>query len=272
MSTLHLAPSADSADSLLLTRLAQTWFVVATLGQWFFATYVTILYGGSALGGQMTVWNDHLTHGYVPGETVANTAMAAHLALAVIIHFGGPLQFVPGLQRRARSFHRWNGRIYLSVAVLASLSGLFMLWTKGSPGSALQLIGLTVDGLLILLCSGLTIYYALRRNLIRHGRWAFRLFLVVSGVWFFRIMLMFILMSFGRPIGFDPETFTGPLLVVLSFAAYLLPLAIYEFYLFGRHRASAGGRWGVAVMLALSILFTAGGIFAAAAGMWLPEL
>ena len=106
----------------------------------------------------------------------------------------------------------------------------------------------------------------------RHRRWALRLFMVVSAVWFFRIGLMGWLTINQGPVGIDFETFTGPFLNFLNFAQYLLPLAILEFYLRAREGSSPSAQWAVAATIAIATLLTAVGIFAATAGMWLPEL
>ena len=74
------------------------------------------------------------------------------------------------------------------------------------------------------------------------------------------------------PAGFDPVSFTGPTLNVLSFAQSLLPLAILELYLRARDGGKVGGRLAMAVVLAGSTVVMGVGIFAAAMILWLPRI
>lgn len=50
-----------------LNYAAQFWFVVAVAGQWIFALYVLGLYGGHAIRGNFSGWNNVLPEGFVPG-------------------------------------------------------------------------------------------------------------------------------------------------------------------------------------------------------------
>jgi hypothetical protein len=81
-----------------LTGAARLWFAVTACGQWIFTAYVVALYGGAAVRGDLGAWNRVLPHGYVPGQTVGNAALASHLLFAAILSFGGPLQLVPWLR------------------------------------------------------------------------------------------------------------------------------------------------------------------------------
>ena len=65
-----------------------------------------------------------------------------------------------------------------------------MLWTRNAVGDLPQHLALSFNAVLILLCAGFTLRYAIARRIDQHRRWAIRLFLVVSGVWFFRIALI----------------------------------------------------------------------------------
>ncbi|MBL4674365.1 MAG: hypothetical protein JKX81_19040, partial [Arenicella sp.] len=101
-------PSLRSANALNIA--AKAWYAPVLLGQWIFVAYIFYAYGWPVLGGDITAWNDHLSQAYVPGRVVGNMAVAVHLALAVVIHFFGPLQLVPTVRSRFPAFHRWSGR------------------------------------------------------------------------------------------------------------------------------------------------------------------
>lgn len=65
------------------------------------------------------------------------------------------------------------------------------------------------------------------------------------------------------PVGFDPETCTGPLLTFLSFAMHLLPLAVLELYFLAQQCGGAWVRLGVAALLGGLTVATAAGIVGA---------
>lgn len=267
----HSQPAiwADKA----LKAAAQCWFVVAALGLWMFASYVAWLYVGSALRGDFEAWNQVFPRGYIPGDTLGNLAVGAHLFIAVVIIAAGPLQLIPWVRARFPSFHRMNGRVFLVGACLASLAGLYLAWVRGgTSGDLVSHLGITLDAILILAFAALAVRYAVLGKISIHRRWALRLFLVVNAVWFFRIGLMFWLFIHQAPVGFDPQTFTGPFLNFMTFAQTLLPLAILELYLRAKDAGSVAAKVTTASGLLVVTAVMATGIFAATMGMWLPRM
>src|SRR6185503_15008705 len=176
----------NSVADRTLKFATRFWFVVAVAGQWMFAYYVAAFYGGAAVRGDMQAWNKVMPHGYVPGNTMSNVAIAAHLLLAVVIIVGGPLQLIPQIRSYAPAFHRWNGRIYMPAVFLTSIAGLYMIWGRGPGGDIVQHLGITLDAILIMVFAVLALRYAMARQIQTHRRWALRLFMVVNAVWFFR--------------------------------------------------------------------------------------
>ena len=262
----ELGAVADAA----LKASGRFWFGVTLIGQLAFGFAVTSFYGLTALRGDYHAWN--MTHGYVPGVTKGNFAVAAHLISAAVIMLAGAIQLVPLVRKRFPRFHRWNGRIYLLTAGTLSLAGLYMQWIRGSVGDLPQHIGGALNAVLIWICGGMALRYALARDFKTHRRWALRLFLVVSASWFIRIMLFLWLMIFRAPVGFDPTTFTGPLPTALSYAEYLIPLAVLEIYLRAQDRPGALGRMAAAGMLFLLTLGMAAGLFAVTMAIWVPQV
>jgi uncharacterized membrane protein len=252
-----------------LRASAALWFVIAVAGQLAFAAYIAAFYGGAALDGEPSRWNRVLVGGWRPGGTAGNAVLAAHLALALVITIGGPLQLIPRLRTRARALHRWNGRVYVATAVVTSLAGLYAVWTRGTAGGVNLGVGISVDAVLILAFAALAVRDARARRFDAHRRWALRLFMAVSGVWFFRVGLMLWLAANGGPVGLG-EHFDGPFPTFLSFACYLVPLAVLELYL----RAQSGSdarRYATAAGLAVVTLAMAAGIAFAVVGLWLPR-
>jgi uncharacterized membrane protein len=215
---LELNSVADTA----LKAAARFWFGVAVIGQLVFAFAVASFYGLTALRGDFHGWK--ITNGYIPGVTKGNLAVAMHLISAVIVMLAGAVQLVPPVRNRFPAFHRWNGRVYMLTAVALSLAGLYMQWIRGSVGDLPQHIGSAVNAILIWLCAGIALRYALARDFKTHRRWALRLLMVVSASWFYRIGLFLSFLIFKGPFGSDPQTFQGPFLTFMSFAQYLFPL------------------------------------------------
>lgn len=261
----HFADTALKSSAAFL-------FLVAVIGQLVFVLYILSFYGGSAVRGDLEAWNKVLPHGIIPGDDIGNLAIAMHLLLAAIITIGGPLQLLPQIRVRVPTFHRWNGRIYLLTAVAASITGLYMVWFRQGPGGILQHLGISLNAVLIMLCGAMALRHALARNFTVHRRWALRFFLLVSGVWFFRVGLFLWLILNQGPAGFDPKTFQGPFLSFLSFAQYLVPLAVLELYLRTKDRGSAPRRIAMATCLLMLSVAMGVGIFGATMGLWLPHI
>lgn len=272
----HLPTATSVPGSLarrVLTYTVLTWAALAVLGHWIFLAYILgALYPPLLLNGLGGLEGLHLPSGFRAGDTPGNLAAASHLLLAAVVIGGGPLQLIPAIRRRFPALHRATGRIYLTAAVITAVGGLWIVWTRGTVGDLLSHLTISGDALLILLCAAFALRYAIAGRLVEHRRWALRLFFVASAVWFFRVGLMgWIALTDG--IGVDFDTFTGPFLVVLGFAQYLLPLAMLQWYF--RCQSSLAGmpeRWAFSAVLAGLTAYMAVGIVAATMGMWLPRM
>ncbi len=270
------AASEDRGRGRIAGRLlrfsAGFWFLVTVVGQLTFVTYIVGFYGRASLQGRPDLWNRVLPHGYVAGEPMLNLVLGMHLLFAAVITLGGLLQLVPRIRRRLPAFHRWTGRTYLVAAAIMSLSGLTVIWTRGTAGDFIGSVIISFNALLILTCAAVAWTRARARRFDLHRHWALRLFLAVSGVWFFRIGLMFWIVVNQGPVGFDPKSFTGPALTVLGLVAYFLPQGVVGLYF--RAQQSHSGRIKIAMAggLAILSLIMAVGVAAATASMWLPHL
>lgn len=255
-----------------LQLAANFWFIVAVFGQWIFASYLILFYGGSAASGDLHLWKEKLTHGYVPGDSVGNMAVAAHLLLAVIIMALGALQLVSQIRARMPVFHRWSGRVYLLAVLVTSVAGLYMLFVHGTVGGTVLMLAQSLDALLILVFAGVALRAALQRDFKAHRRWALRLFMVVNAVWFFRIGLMLWLVIHQAPVGFDPNTFTGPFVTFIAFSQYAIPLLVLECYFCAQDSENASVKFAMSALLVTLTLAMALGVFGATMGLWLPHL
>lgn len=259
------------ADTALKTA-ARFWFLTAVIGQWIFVYFIVAFYGGAYVQGDFEAVNNKLIHGFIPGDTMGNFAVAMHLLLATIITLGGPIQLIPWVRTQFPFIHYWNGRLYMLTAFMISLDGLYMVLTRGTIGGLVQHFAVSLNAVLIMIFAAVALHFAIARKIDTHRRWALRLFLVVSGVWFFRVGLMLWILLNGGPVGFDPKTFTGPFLTFLAFAQYFLPLAVLELYFHTQDRASASGRFAMALGLFILTALMGVGIFGATMGMWLPKI
>lgn len=259
------------ADGRALRFAASAWWLVAFAGQALFALYIVMFYLGNAFAGRPQAWNAVIKDGYVPGDTIGNLVLASHLVFALAVVAGGALQLVPRIRARWPRVHRWNGRVFAASAVVAALGGLAMVWAHPKPEQFAQHLGISLDAVLILVFAFLAVRAARARRYDVHRRWALRLFLAVGGVWFFRIGLMAWIVANQGPAGFDPETFSGPFLSFLSFAQFLVPLALLELYLRAQ-RGSERVQLAMAIALAAATLMMAGGVAAAGAILWLPRM
>jgi hypothetical protein len=267
-SQLEIASLADVA----LKAAVRSWFAVAIAGQLMFVYYIVVVYGGSAIGGDFQSWNRILAHGWVSGQTIGNGVLAAHLFFAAAIIICGSLLLIPAVRTRFPSVHRWTGRVYVPIAFIMAVSALYLVLSGRKVSIDLtQRIAVSINALLIMVCAAMAGRYAIARDFRTHRRWAMRLFLVVSGQWFVRVGFMFWVVVNGASERFDPRTFQGPMLSFLSFAQYLLPLAIFELYLRAQ-RSAAPARLAFAISLFVLTLAMGVGIIAATMRMWLPHI
>jgi hypothetical protein len=247
------------------------WFVVVVLGQLALGFTVAFFYGLSAARGNLQAWGKFISHGYVASDKMGNLAVAMHVCAAAIIMLSGASQLVPTIRSRFPAFHRWNGRIYMATAVALSVAGLYLTWIRGSVGGITVHMASTVNAALIFLCGAMALRYALARDFATHRRWSLRFFLVVSASWFFRIMFFLWLVAFGQ-VGFDPVNFTGPVLTLMSYGQFLLPLALLEVYFWAQSRPGAARRLTAAGMIFAASLLMVAGLFAVGAAVWAPEV
>jgi uncharacterized membrane protein len=271
-------PSAAARDAALASRrLLQRSGAVALaallLGQGLFLGYLFGTFGRTALVGDFAAWSRFSAKGWVSGDTVGNAAMLAHIALALVVLSCGAIQLLPVVRRRAPRLHRLSGRAYLVGCLVAAVSGLVLVWGRGTVGDIWQHIAITINALLLLAGIALTWRTARARAFAEHRRWALRTFLVAGGVFYFRLLFSLWVMIHRAPVGFDPKTFSGPFLTTLAFFVYVVgPLTIFELYRRAEqsrrvlvHRAATG-------LVAVCALLALAGSVSAPLLLWWPRL
>jgi len=271
-SNYHSIDKAFSAIKILKTSAA-IWLATAFVGQWFFAYYILVFYGGSAVQGDWATWSNRMIHGIIEGDIIGNIAVLVHILLAFVITFCGTLQLIPLIRNNFPVFHRWNGRVYIVTALIISVAAIYMIWSRPAViGGIAGRIGTSIDALLILIFALKTVQYAMQRQFAVHQRWALRLFIVVSGVWFYRIIRGFWMFVHDGSSPGTNNTLTGPFDLVLNFAGYLVPLLLLEGYFrIKKNNRSIQQVSYAAVIFSLTVAMAIG-IYSAGNIFWLPNL
>lgn len=254
-----------------LASAASLWFVVATLGQWAFIWFIVAFFTPPLVSGDMAALNNkpHIT-GYVPGDHLGNLQLLLHVYLGAAVTLAGVLQLIPALRRRWPALHRWNGRLFLTTAAIAALSGFYLTFIRGSQLNLPSTASISSNGVLILIFSALAWRSALRRDFAQHRRHALRAYLLVNGVWFLRIGMMLAglgLGIFGYEMSYDSPVFVG-----ISFLSWIAPLAFLQLYLSTERKSRPRIQYAVAALFVLLSLLTAAGGLAAVVFMWWPRL
>lgn len=256
----------------LLGASGKLWFLVAAAGQGAFVYFLLAFYGRRTLAGDYPAWNDKpLIDGYIAGDTAGNVMFIAHALLAAVVTVGGLIQMVPVVRRRAAMLHRWNGRVFLVIALFMALGGIWLTNVRGTQLSSISAAAITVNGILILIAATFAWRLALARRFAEHRIWAMRTFLLVNGVWFLRVAIMaWVLLNQG-PVGMN-QTLSGPADVGLVFGCYLVPLAVLEVYLRAQRSNAFAFKLAAALLVVVMTGIMAVGIFGTVAIMWGPYL
>lgn len=256
----------------LLMGSGVLWYLIALVGQIAFVYFIIAYYGVRTVSGDFTAWNDKpIIDGYIENDQIGNTGFAVHVLLAAVLTFGGLLQLIPNLRRRAPAFHRWNGRVFITTAVIMAVSGLVLTWGRGTYLSVISAFAISIDGLLILWFAMIALHRAITRRIDEHRRWAMRTFMAANGVWFFRVGIMAWLILNQGPVGMN-NTLSGPADIFLAFGCYLIPLAILEIYFRAQASTRATVKISTSLLVVGATIVTAVGVFGTVALMWRPYL
>ncbi|PYF08476.1 DUF2306 domain-containing protein [Ureibacillus chungkukjangi] len=97
-----------------------------------------------------------------------------HILLAIISLITGPLGIIKALRDKSRSFHRWNGRLYVLSILLNFIPGVYVSFF--ATGGWISVIGFLILNTLWLGTTLLGFYYIKRKKVILHSQWITRSF------------------------------------------------------------------------------------------------
>lgn len=261
--------SLERRAKAALAYSTTAWVVVTAAGMWLFVGYLFLNYALPAFEAGLSAWSGtNLTTGVVPGQPLANVAIAAHIFLAITTFSLAPIQLVPAFRRRAPAAHRWSGRVFIGSAAIASVSGIYMVWARGNPqAGTLEHIGTTLNGICVLAFAAIALERARSRNFAEHRLWAMRLFMAASGTYFIRV-------AYGL---WYFDTTQGPasvrlFSVFISYGQTIIPLGLLELYRRIQSSGNPVGKYCMAAILLLLAALTAAGTYNAYLLIWLPRL
>ncbi|WP_245531314.1 DUF2306 domain-containing protein [Asticcacaulis biprosthecium] len=264
-------PPSQLPGTRLLQRSGLIWYLTAAVGQLAFVWMIANHYGGHTLRGDYPGWNDKpIIKGYVEGDVAGNIMFAVHVLLAAVITVAGLMQLIPQIRKHVPALHRWTGRLFLVLAYIMALGGLWLGWVRGTRLSLNSDLAVTLNGILILIFASQAWRLAAARRIDEHRQWAMRTFIVVNGVWFLRIAIM-AWAVLTRGWGLD-DKLGGPVGTVLTFGAYLIPLAVLELYFLAQRSRHTIVKRGVSALVLIMTVLMAVGIFGAIAFMWGPYM
>ncbi|MDC0602031.1 DUF2306 domain-containing protein [Aliiglaciecola sp.] len=213
----------------------------------------------------------HMIRGYKNGEIFNNAVLLLHVIPVMLISLSATFQLVPYIRNRYPRFHRWNGRLFLLVGFLGAISGIYMTWGIGSRLSDVGAIGVTLNGILIPIFVLYAWRTAVNKQFMLHRRFAVHAFILINGVWSVRLYLMAWYMINQGPLG-NTSKIDGPADIAISFASYLLPMAIAELAFWAERRRQSLTTFFAALGVSIMALLTLVGVFAASTMMWIPRI
>lgn len=99
-----------------------------------------------------------------------------HIVAGILFSIGGAFQFLPGLRRGRRSWHRMAGRVLIPAGFVLAVAGLWMACFTALPagdGPALRVIRLAFGGYMIVSLA-LAVRAIVQRRFAVHGAWMTR--------------------------------------------------------------------------------------------------
>ena len=147
--------------------------IVRTFGQLIFGILAVLAVTGAIISFRFIPHGVNETMGFVAHHLSGNSlALYGHIVFAPIALALIPFQFVRGLRTRWPSIHRWMGRLYVAVIIVAGLAG-FQLALHSTAGY-LASVGFATLAVVWLGATLTALTFAMRRNISAHREWMIR--------------------------------------------------------------------------------------------------
>lgn len=255
----------------VLNNVIKSWVLIALIGQWMFAFYIISLYLLPSIFGNAELTNTLSPGQAIKSEQAINPVFYIHVLPAALMALSGLFQLFPKIRNNYPKLHRYNGRLFFILGLSGAFTGIYLTWGAGFRLSDIGSIGITLNGILIPIAIFFAWRSAINKQFLIHQRFAVHSFLLVNGVWSFRLYLMgWYIINQGS--NGNTDTLDGYADIAISFACYLLPMAIAECIFWAKRNRSKSIKWFVSGIAALGTLITLIGVIAATMFMWTPRI
>ena len=131
-----------------------------------------------------------------------------HIVPGLLFMILGPFQFSQSIRARHLQWHRWNGRIFMTIGFIIGVSALLMSFTMQSIGGVNQAAATILFGFFFLFALSKAFWHIRRRQVTLHRQWMIRAFAIGLAVATIR-PIVGIFFATSRFSGLTPVQFFG---------------------------------------------------------------
>ena len=131
-----------------------------------------------------------------------------HIVPGLLFMILGPVQFSESIRARHLQWHRWNGRIFMTIGFIIGVSALLMSFTMQSIGGVNQAAATILFGFFFLFALSKAFWHIRRRQVTLHRQWMIRAFAIGLAVATIR-PIVGIFFATSRFSGLTPAQFFG---------------------------------------------------------------
>jgi len=128
-----------------------------------------------------------------------------HILPGALFMILGPLQFLPSIRNKHRTFHRRSGIVVIVCGYIIGLTALVMPFVLQPVGGLNESVATSFFGLYFLVALTMAWRAILQRDIVRHRQWMIRMFSIGVAIGTIRpIVVLFFIFS-----GLTPQVFFG---------------------------------------------------------------
>jgi uncharacterized membrane protein len=131
-----------------------------------------------------------------------------HIVPGLLFMILGPFQFSESIRARHVHWHRWNGRMFMTIGFIIGVSALLMSFTMQSIGGVNQAAATILFGFFFLFALSKAFWHIRRRQVTLHRQWMIRAFAIGLAVATIR-PIVGIFFATSRFSGLMPAQFFG---------------------------------------------------------------